>query len=82
MINEERLLMNISKWLNEFIKQNSIDIKEMEKELECTSGFLETLLKYKDNPLKYNLKNGISIQFIAKIKQKYNAPLDEIFNED
>ena len=54
----------------------------MAKELECTSSFLEILLKYKENPSKYNLKNGISIQFIAKLRQKYNAPLDEIFNED
>lgn len=82
MINEERLLKNISEWLNDFIKQNNIDIKEMAKELECSSSFLEILLKYKDNPSEYNLKNGISIQFIAKIKQKYNAPLDEIFNEE
>lgn len=82
MIKEEQLLINISEWLNVFISKNNIDIKDMAKELECTSSFLEVLLKHKDNPSEYNLKNGISIQFVAKLKQKYNAPLDEIFNED
>lgn len=82
MITEERLLMNLSKWINEFIKKNNISIQEMAKELECSSSFLEILLKYKDNPSEFRLKNGISIQFISKLKGKYNAPLDEIFNED
>jgi len=82
MITEERLLMNLSEWINDFIKKNNIDIQEMAKELECSSCFLEILLKYKDNPSELSLKNGISIQFISKLKGKYNAPLDEIFNED
>ena len=82
MIKEEKLFLNISIWLNEIKNKNNIDIKDMAKELECSSSFLEILLKYKDNPVEYNFENGISIQFIAKIKQKYNAPLDEIFCED
>ena len=79
MINNNNLTLNISKWLNNYIDENKIDIEEMAKKIKYSTDYLNVLLDYSKHLDKYKDENiNVSVDFIMKISNTYNVKVDEI----
>ena len=80
-MNRDFVMMAVSKWLNEYQKKNKLKSEEIAKELDCSFGYIELLLDYKNHPEKYKTFN-IPIQFLVKLKDTYNINIEEVLEQD
>lgn len=80
-MNRNLVMMGVSKWLNEYKNKNNLKSEEIAKELDCSFGYIELLLDYKDHPMKYK-NTSVPIRFLAKLRDTYNLSIDEILEKD
>jgi len=69
---------NISMWLNDFVKENNIDLKDMAQKLDCSTVYLENFLKYKDNPIGLRQYIYPRISFLGKLCDVYKVKIQEV----
>lgn len=95
MINENDLTLNISKWLNNYIIKNKLEVETVAEQLECSIGFLNMLLDYEKKYISYKeqlkvykdpskvsfVPLNVSMDFITKFSNTYNIKIEEIIKE-
>ena len=80
-MNRDLVIMAVSKWLNEYKEKNKLKPEEIATELDCSFGYIELLLDFKDHPTKYQNTN-VPIRFLAKLRDTYKVSIDEVLEKD
>ncbi len=75
---EDYMLINISKWLNQFVSENKINVEEMSKRLDYSIDYINVLLDYSYQSDLYEKQNiNVPLDFIVKLAKMYNVKVDE-----
>jgi len=73
------MLINISKWLNQFVSENKINVEEMSKKLDYSIDYINVLLDYSYKSDLYEKQNiNVPLDFIVKLAKMYDVKVDEI----
>ena len=81
MSNNNEFVLNLSKWMNKYVKENNLDVKDMAKKLECSESYINVILDYPKYINEYGEHGlGVSMEFLMKISNTYNVKIDTLFN--